>query len=125
MPHLDAVLYVLERDYPATEFFRRSRALVWWEQVLQDLDDAFSEFGVEVVEDEVRVAFADCAAGGIGDVVAERDVVEGERGCGPVREVRDCERGGGPAVFVEEDCVGQTAGYAAFDQVGEDRVASV
>ena len=93
--------------------------------MLQNLDHALAELCREPFEDEVGVGFRDCAARGIGDVVAEDDVVEAERCCWAVREVGDGEGGGCAAVFVEEDEIGEAAALGARDQIWEDEVTSV
>ena len=72
VPHLDAVLDILERYHPVPHLMR---ALPWGEEVLEDLHHAVAEFGVEALEDQMGVGFRDGAAGGIGDVGSEDDVV--------------------------------------------------
>lgn len=93
--------------------------------MFQDLHHASSQRRSEVVKDEVGVGFGDCAEGGIGDVVAENDVVEGETGGRPVGEMGDCQGGGGSSVLVQEDEIGKTGGIGAGDEIGEDEVAAV
>lgn len=97
VPHLDAVLDILERDNPVPD---PVRAVPGREDVLQNLDDAFAEFGLEAFEDEVWVGFGNGAAGGVGNVGAQDDVVQGKRGRGAVGEMRDRQRGWGASVFV-------------------------
>ena len=83
---LDAVVNVLERHHPAAEI---RAGLPRREQVLQDLDDALAEGRGEAFEDEMGVALADGAARGVWNIGAEDDVVQRERGRGPVGEMRD------------------------------------
>lgn len=121
---LDAVLDVLEGDDPAAEF-GGGGALARREQVREDLDDALAEGRGEAVEDEVRVGLADRAARGVGDVVAQDDVVQGEARRGPVGEVRDGHGGGRASVFVQQDDIAEAGGFGRGDEVGQDQVSSV
>lgn len=56
----------------------------------------------------MRVALADCAAFGIGDVAAQDDVVQGKTGGGTVREVTDGHGGGSTTMLVYDDHVAET-----------------
>lgn len=51
--------------------------------------------------------------------------MQGETGGGTVREMRDGERRGRPAVFVQEDDVGEAACVGAAHERGEDVRAAV
>ena len=57
------------------------------EEVFQNIGGALSEFGGEVIEDEVGECFRDGAV--ILDVVTQNHVVECEKCCWSVREVRN------------------------------------
>lgn len=93
--------------------------------MLQNFDDALAETGAETFEDEMRVGFADGAFVCVGDVAPEEDVVQRERGRGTVREMRDCERGGRAAVFVQEDDIAESICLSAFHQVRQDQIPSI
>ena len=69
--------------------------------MLDDLHHSMSERGVEIVEYEMRIRLGDSATRRRGEIMAEENVVEGKGGRGAMREVRDCERGGGAAMFVQ------------------------
>lgn len=49
------------------------------------------------------VCFADGAALGIWDVMAQNNVMEGELRCWPMGEMGDCEAGGNTPVLMEEE----------------------
>lgn len=76
--------------------------------MLQDLDDTTTEDGCEAFEDKVRVALADSAALGIGNIGAQDNVVQGEAGGRTVREMADGHGSGSTTVFVNQDHVGET-----------------
>lgn len=116
MSHFNAVGQILKRHDTATDFLTGSRGFAWGEQMLKDLHYTFAERGVEVVEYEVRVRFRDSAAGGRWQVMTEENVMEGKGGRGAVGEVRDCERGGGAAVFVQQEQVCESGGVGTRDQ---------
>ena len=104
---------------------RRRHRLSGRKQVFEDLHDALPERGAEALEDEVRVRLTDGPTRGGGEVVAQLDVVQGEGGGGPVREVRDRQRGGDAAVLVQDAQVAQPGRVRARDQVRQDQVAPV
>lgn len=120
VPHLDAIGQVLKRHDAATDFLVRGRGLARGKQMLKDLHHPLAERSVEVVEYEVRVRLRDSAARGRGKVMAEEDVVEGKRGRGSVRKVRDCERCGGTAVFVQQKQVRESCRIGTLDQGRKD-----
>lgn len=122
VPDLDAVLDVLERDDPAAQ---PGRAVARREEVLQDLDDALAQRRREAVEDEVRVRLADGAAGRVGHVVAQHDVVQAEGRGRPVRQVRHRQRGGRAAVLVQQDDVAEAGGQRRRRQRRQHQVAAV
>lgn len=119
---LYAVVDVFEGDDAGTEF---GRGLARGEQVLQDLYDAAAQGRGEAFEDEVRVALADGAALGVGDVGAQHHVVQREAGGGAVGEVADCHCGGRAAVFVDQDHVAEARALGRADEVVQDQVAAV
>ena len=93
--------------------------------MLQDLDHALAEGGCETLEDEVRVGLRDGAAGGVGNVVTEDDVVQTER-CGrAVGHVGDGECCGSTTVLVEKDEIAEAGRLGGRDQVGQNQVTSV
>lgn len=51
--------------------------------------------------------------------------MEGEGGGGAVREVGDCHRGRGAAVFVQEEDVREGGGFGGGEEIGKDQVAAV
>lgn len=57
--------------------------------------------------------------------MAEENVVEGKRGSGAMREVRDCERGGGAAMFVQQKQVRESSRISTRHQGREDQCAAV
>ena len=83
----------------------------------------FSQPGLEVVEDEVRVLLGHVAK--VGDVVAHDHVGEGEVGRGAVGQVADDETVGLAAVLVHHDEVGDVVGAAGLHQLLELVVAAV
>lgn len=120
MPHLDAIGQVLKRHDAAADFLVRGRGLAGGKQMFKDLHHPLAERSIEVVEDEVGVRLRDSTARGRGKVMAEEDVMEGKGGRGSVREVRDCERCGGTAVFVQQKQVRESGGIGTLDQGREN-----
>lgn len=128
VPHLNTILPVHERHHAVAQLLarrRRGHRLARWEQVLEDLHHPLAQWGREVLEDQVRVRFADGAACGGGQVVPQQHVMQRERGRGAVREVRDRQRGGGAAVLVQDEQVRQAGGVGGRDEVGQHQVAPV
>ena len=123
--HLDAVLDIFERHHTAPDLVVGRDGFAGRKEVLQDLAHPPAEPRSKSFEDQMRVGFGNGAAGAVGDVVAEDDVVQGEGGRGAVREVRYGQSGGCAAVFVEKDQVRQTGGGGGGDEVREDEIASV
>lgn len=93
--------------------------------MLQNLHHTLAEFGPEPFKDQVRVGLGDCAARGVGDIGSEDDVVQGKGGGRAVGQVRDRHGGGGAAVFVQEDYVGEGGGFGGGEEIGKDQVAAV
>lgn len=73
--------------------------------MFQNLAHPRPEPGSEAFEDQMRIGLRDCAARAVGDIMAQDDIVQGERSRGPMGEVRYGQSGGCAAVFVEEDQV--------------------
>lgn len=57
--------------------------------------------------------------------MTEENVVEGKGSGGAVREVRNCERRRGAAVFVQQEQVRESGGIGARHQGREDQCAAV
>jgi hypothetical protein len=63
-------------------------ALPRWEKVLEYLHYAQPKLRGEAVEDQVWVAFAHGSARAVGNICAQDHVMQGEAGCGTMREMR-------------------------------------
>ncbi len=70
--------------------------------MLENLDYTLAEGCIEVFENEMRIRLADSAFTGVGEVVAEEDIVQGERRCWAVWQVRDCESCWNTAVLMKK-----------------------
>ena len=128
MPHLDTILDILKRHHPRPQLpARRPRRhpLPRRKQVFQNVHHPHPQRGAEPLEDQVRVAFRHGAARGARDVLAQHHVGQGEGGRGPVRQVRDGERGGRAAVFVQQQDVRQSGGGGGADERGQHERAPV
>ena len=55
--------------------------------MFQYLHNALTQARSKAFENEVRIRFRDGPPAAVGDVMTENDVVERERGSGPVREM--------------------------------------
>lgn len=76
VPDLYAVIDVLECHHPTSDFGSVCDGFSRREDVFQDSHDAESQSGCESFEYQVRVRFADGAAGAVWNIMAEDDVVE-------------------------------------------------
>lgn len=70
--HLYAVFDILECDHSGTQL---RTAFSWREQMLQNLQYTLTELCCETLEDEMRIAFADCSTRGVGNIVSQYNVV--------------------------------------------------
>ena len=105
VPDLNTIFPIDERHHTVPQFLarrRRRHRFSGRKQMFQDLHDPLPERGAEALEHKVRVRLADGPARRGRDVVAQLDVVQREGRGGPVREVRDRQRGGDAAVLVQD-----------------------
>lgn len=119
--HLDAVLLVDEADNAVSDLAR----LTGREHMLKNLDDTETQLGLEALENQVRVALRDGTAGRVRDVGSEDNIVQGEAGCGTVREMGNGEGGGGTTVLMQQDHIGQSRRGCAGDKIGQNEVTTV
>ena len=126
MPDLDRVLNVLERHYPAAQSAAPSSlGLSWWEEMFEDLDNSFPEFGTESFKDEMWVRLADGASSCFRDVGAEHDIVQREGDGWAVREMGHGQCCGRTAVFMQENNVRKSRGESRVSEVGHDQVSTI
>ena len=105
MSYLDAILDILECDNSASKLCFVCDSFTWREDVLQYLDYPQSQFRCEAFEDEMWVGFADSASGTVWDIMAKNNIVEGERHCRTMWEMRKCQSCWNTSMFMEKDYV--------------------
>lgn len=70
------------------------------------------------LEDELRVAFGDCATKTVWDVMSQDNVVQRERDGRPMRQMRYRHGSRCTSMFMQQDYIRQAPAIARTDQLG-------